>query len=111
MTKPDIPRILSAAALVVAAGVFAPGCSPRSDSSGLSPADAVPKSPLEIECERELLYLEELLDSRRGDHDFPVAALAEAYELKQSAAELFLDEEYRLALELIDEAIALLREP
>ena len=111
MTKPDIPRILSAAALVVAVGVFAPVCSPRSDSSGLSQADVVAKSPLEIECERELLYLEELLDSRRGDHDFPVAVLAEAYELKQSAAELFLDEEYRLALELIDEAIALLREP
>jgi hypothetical protein len=111
MTKPDIPRILSTAALVVAVGVFAPGCSPRTDSSGLSQADAVPKSSLEIECERELLYLEALLESRRRDHDFPAAVLAEAYELKQSAAELVLDEEYKLALELIDEAIALLREP
>jgi hypothetical protein len=111
MTKPDIPRILSSAALVVAVGVFAPGCSPRTDSSGLSRADVAPKSPLEIECDRELLYLEGLLEARRRDHDFSVAALAEAYELKQSAAELILDEEYQLALELIDEAIALLREP
>jgi hypothetical protein len=41
--------------------------------------------------------------------DAPTAVLAEAVELRQSAAELILDEEFELALELIDEAIALLR--
>jgi hypothetical protein len=77
------------------------GCTPRFDSS---------QSPLKTECERELFYLDDLIESRSRNSDFPAAALAEAVELRKTAAELMLEDDYELALELIDEAIALLRD-
>ena len=92
---------------IAAAVVTGSGCSPRSDSPGEAGSYSQ-NSPLEKECERELLYLDSLLESRRRSADFPAAAMAEAAELRRSAMELILDEEYELALELIGEAIALL---
>jgi len=93
--------------LLAAAAVTGSGCAPRSDSSG-DAGSYSQISPLEKECERELLYLDSLIESRRGTPDFSAVAVAEAVELRQSALELILDEVYELALELIDEAIALL---
>ena len=55
-----------------------------------------------------MLYLDSLIELRRRTVGFPAAAMVEATELRRSAMELILDEEYELALELIDEAIALL---
>ena len=92
---------------IAATVVTGSGCSPRSDSSG-DVGSYSQNSPLEKECERELLYLDSLIESRRRTAGFPPAAMAEATELRRSAMELILDEEYELALELIDEAIALL---
>jgi hypothetical protein len=102
-------RLLGFAAVCVLAAVVVSGsgCSPRSQSPG-DAGFVSQKSPLEKECERELLHLDSLLESRRRTADFPAAAIAEATELRRSAMELILDEEYELALELIDEAIALL---
>jgi hypothetical protein len=107
--SPHWPDFVVAA--VMAAAAFAgAGCSPRNDSSGLHPS-STQISPLEAECERELLYLDGLIETRRRNAGFPAAALAEAMELRHFAFELLLDEEYELALEFIDEAIALLKEP
>jgi hypothetical protein len=112
MDRTDFGRFLMVAVLAAAVTCLVPGCSPRNDAGGPSQSrsEPAPRSPLEIECERELLYLDSLIESRRRDRDFPPAALAEAIELRRSAAELILDEELELALELLDEAIALLRE-
>lgn len=105
-------RFLWAVAITAVIFNYGTGCSPRNDAAGSShpQSSLVPNSPLEAECERELLYLDSLIESRRRVGDIPAAVLAEAVELRQSAAELILDEEFELALELIDEAIALLRE-
>jgi hypothetical protein len=92
------------------------GCSTRK-SAGLSGnnLDISYKSgqntPLESECERELLFLDKLIESRRGAENLSAAVFAEAVELRRVAAGLLLDEQYDLALEMIEEAIALLREP
>jgi hypothetical protein len=55
-----------------------------------------------------LFYLDRVIESRRRDPGVDAAALAEAIELRRSVMELILDEEYELALELIDEAVAIL---
>jgi hypothetical protein len=105
-------RFLWAVTIATVIFCYGAGCSPRNDASGSShlQTSLEPESPLEVECERELLYLDSLIESRRRDRDFPPAVLAEVIELRQSAAELILDVEFELALELMDEAIALLRE-
>lgn len=85
------------------------GCSSHSAFSENPPQPLEADFPLEIECERELVFLDTLIEARRGDRRVPEAALAEAVELRRTAADLFLDGEYRLALELIDEAVSLLK--
>lgn len=107
MTKRARLLALAVASLIAAAAVTGPGCSPRGDSLG-KPGSLSQKSPLENECERELLYLDRLIESRRGVPDFPAVAMAEAVELRRLAVELILEEEYTLALELIDEAVTIL---
>jgi hypothetical protein len=94
-------------AAVLAVTAAGNGCSPKNDSSG----DAVSylqKSPLEKECERELLRLDGLIESHGESPGNSAADVAEAVELRRIAVELFLEEQYDLALELIEEAIALL---
>jgi hypothetical protein len=49
-----------------------------------------------------------LIESRRRDPGVNAAALAEVVELRRSVMELMLDEDYELALELIDEAVSIL---
>ena len=99
--------LVVAALLAVSPPLAGTGCAPRSDLQGSSPSYSQ-KSPLELECERELLYLDRLIESRRRDTGVDAAALAEAVELRRSVMDLMLDEEYELALELIDEAVAIL---
>jgi hypothetical protein len=116
MDGTEIRRIVAIAALCAAVAAAVPGCSPRTDSSRESQSGSAAgaevgialKSPLEFECEQELLYLDSLIESRRDDPGFAAAALAEAVELKRTATELILEGDFELALELIDEAIALL---
>lgn len=102
--------ILIAAFLVLSG----PGCAshgPTRSPDSASPAGGdAGKSHLEHECERELLYLDERIETSTRSAVLPAAILAEAVELRRSAAGLMLDGYYELALELIEEAIALLRE-
>lgn len=84
-------------------------CSPRSSSSGDLTRESRNSSPLEQECGRELLYLDTLIETKRRDRHFPAALMAEAVELRRAAGELFLKDDFELALDLIDEAISLLK--
>jgi hypothetical protein len=65
---------------------------------------------LEVECERGLLYLDSLIETRTRSVGFSRAVLAEASELRRSARELFLTGDLELALEMIDEAVVLLKD-
>ena len=85
------------------------GCSPRNSSSRARSQELRAQSPLEQECGRELLDLDTLIENKRRDRSFPAAVLAEAIELRRAAGELFLSDDFELALDLIDEAISLLK--
>lgn len=107
MDKRALLLKIVAVCVIAAAAMIESGCSPQAGSHGQT--GSYPQlSPLEKECERELLYLDSLIDSVRRAADGSTAVMAEAEELRRSAMELMLDEEFELALELIDEAIALL---
>jgi hypothetical protein len=103
--------IVSLAAMILCGA----GCSSRKSAGSSSDSPDISyetgqRAPLESECERELLYLDSLIEASRGSGNLSAAVLAEAIELRRFAAGLLLDEQYDLALELIEEAIALLRE-
>jgi hypothetical protein len=65
---------------------------------------------LEVACELALLELEQLIVKRSQQPDFPAALLIEARELHQLGQELYLEREYALAMEIIEEGIALVEE-
>ena len=71
------------------------------DSAGASVA-------LELECEQELVLLDELIARRSEDTAFPSHRLIEAQVLRDVAAELCFAAQFQLALELIDDATGLL---
>ena len=92
------------------------GCSPHKSAGSTGGASDISyetgrNTLLEGECEQELLYLGSLIEARQRSGNLSAAVLAEAIELRRVAAGLILDAQYDLALELIEEAIALLREP
>lgn len=93
--------------MTVLAPVGLPGCS-AGYGEGWTDAGPPTSPALEIECERELLYLDTLIETRGADRRVGADALAEAVELRRVAGELFMDGEFELALELIEEAVALL---
>jgi lipoprotein NlpI len=62
----------------------------------------------EFACEVALIRLRQLIERRTSEKDFPTAVLLEASELYDLGKELYLEWEYRLALELIEEAIEML---
>jgi hypothetical protein len=64
----------------------------------------------ETACEVALLKLEKLLEARATQRSFSVPALLEARELHRIGRELYLEREYALALELIEEGIQLVEE-
>jgi hypothetical protein len=84
---------------------------------GCTPQNAAPNpditlvSGAEAECERSLQELADLILAESSHPSSPLGAEAieEARELRAAAAELYLDGLYELALQLIDEAFALLR--
>ncbi len=65
---------------------------------------------LRVSCEFAILHLERLIAVRLEETDFPLAILLEAQELHQLGKELYLQGEYELALELIEDGIALVKE-
>jgi hypothetical protein len=107
MNKRAILLSVVAICLIATTVVTEYACAPPSDTRG-GAESRFQEYPLEKECERELLYLDGLIESSRRTAAVSPAALAEAVELRRAAVEFILDEEYELALELIDDAIALL---
>jgi len=73
--------------------------------------DATPtheQSGLEFECEQELLHLDGLIALQSDDAAFPEHRLIEARALRDVAADLCMEGQADLALELIAEAALLL---
>jgi len=98
------------AALGAAVFLWLLGCSQNSavpPEAGPEPTPAIDIA-LELDCERELAYLDALIARRAEDAGFPQATLIEVRELRRTAAELYLMREFVLALEFIGEAVALL---
>ena len=94
------PSIAAIAAVIVFS------CSCASRSAGPHPGTAQPA--IEIACEEGLIRLAELIDARSREATTDPGVLAEATALSRMARELYLEREYELALELIDEAVQLL---
>lgn len=63
-----------------------------------------------VSCEIALARLERLIGQRSRQDGFPEARLLEATELQTLGRELYLEREYALALEMIEEGIKLLEE-
>jgi hypothetical protein len=63
-----------------------------------------------VSCEAALIELERLLALRSSQADFPQDALIEAQELHRLGRELYLESEYILALDMIEEGIQLVEE-
>jgi hypothetical protein len=62
---------------------------------------------LEVACEVALIRLEKLIAERSDEHDFPAPRLLEARELYALGRELYLEREYDLALEFLEDGITL----
>jgi len=110
MIKKNKYRLSRLVALTVIVPVGLAACSARYDSTGFPPAGPRVSSPLEIECERELVHLDTLIEAKRLDERVRAEVLAEAVELRRAAGELFMQGEFELALELIEEAVSMLGE-
>lgn len=111
MRAPDLPILRLAVALttVAAIALSAPGCSPGASGSGAVESDpAGNAAALEFECEQGLQALDDAIERSAKDALVPAATLHEARALRTTAGELYLEAEFQLALELIDEALALL---
>jgi len=111
MRAPDHAMLRLAVALttVVAIALSAPGCSPGvsgSGNAGSNPAGST--DTLELECEQGLEALDAAIERSAKDAMVSAAALHEARALRTAAGELYFEAEFQLALELIDEALALL---
>ena len=96
-------------AIIVAVFALVLGCS----QGGRPPALGEPgidddSNGLAFACERALEHLDSLLARSELDPTTTPDRLIEAKELRRSATDLFLDGEYELALEFVDEAISIL---
>lgn len=112
MTGSDIQRLFVAAAVAAAALFSTHACAPRGGAARTYPEPdttlAGVVDELEYECEEELQRLDALIERRGTDLSVPAHVLHEARALRRTAGELFMSGEFRLALELVDEAFALL---
>ena len=97
-----------AVAFIVGSALLA--CSSNRGAPGAASAEPDDRDPLEVSCEIALVHLEQLIESSSNDDDFPEVVLIEAKELHQIGKELYLEQEYALALEFIEEGIRLLEE-
>lgn len=93
-------------ALVVTGAI--PACSGTSGSDMIRDDPSAAADALESECERGLEALDRVIERSATSALVTAAALAEARALRREAGELYLESEFRLALELIDEALSLL---
>lgn len=92
--------------IVVVAALMAAALGCASQPSAEPPA-AVERDADELNCELALLRLETLIEARAAEPSFSAAALIEAREIYEMSRELYLSQEYELALRLIEEGIQL----
>lgn len=101
-----IVRVLATLGVSLAAA-----CSPPSADRPAGGAPAAVEeagNAMELECEVQLARLDGLISTRRAEPGFPRARIAEASALRDAATTLYAEGEYRLALDLMGEAITLL---
>jgi hypothetical protein len=96
---------MALAAVAIATTVCLSGCSPKY----AQPEGSDPQSSLEAQCGWSFAELDSMIDSRATEPHFPKERLVEARELRAAAFGLYVDGHYQPALDLIDEAISLLR--
>lgn len=97
--------------LVVIGSVLLLAGSCSSGRPAAQPGVGAPEpEPLRERCESTMLYLGRLIAARSLEPDFPPAILLEAKELYQAGMELYLEGDYDLALELVEEGIELVKE-
>jgi hypothetical protein len=106
-TSRDATFVSLILAVVVAWGVV--GCASQGtrDTTSLESGE---RDTGGVACEMALVHLATLIDKRSGEAGFPPAKLIEARELHAVGRQLYLEREYELALELIEQAIDLLEE-
>jgi hypothetical protein len=102
-------RFYRRASYIILAAVIIGGCGPKHSSSDL-PDDGYGSDVFELSCERALVHLHQLIEKRSSDDQFPLAKLIEAREYHQMGRELYLQREYVLALEIIEEGIKLVKD-
>ena len=90
-------------------GLVLLGCGPPPAHDNV-PVDPPERDQAEIACEMALLELESLIEEKSAEKDVSAAVLAEAQELFRLGRELYLEREYELALEMVEEAIDILKE-
>lgn len=81
------------------------GDAPKPTTNRLADTD-----PLRVSCELGLVRLQSLIAKRSTEEGHSVAALVEARELHHMGKELYLEGEYKLALQLIEDGIELVEE-
>jgi len=91
-------------AIVISAFVL--GCTPSRQPKTLTGGDSFEEGSngLALACERAIARLDSLLAESKDDPH----KLIEVRELRKAAADLYLDGEYGLALEFVDEALSIL---
>ena len=96
-------------AALAATGFTLTGCSHK--HAGQSVSGVVTEADRDqVSCEVGLLRLARLIQQRSSQARFSEVALLEARELHQLGRELYLEGEYALAREMIEEGIRLLEE-
>lgn len=93
--------------IVFAALCLVAACAPPGPAS-LGGESEGPRDADVIACEGALLALERLIDERSSWAGFPSTVLFEARELHHMGKQLYLEREYSLALEMIEEGIRLI---
>lgn len=110
MTKSNVPPLYRKIAIVIVIGSTLLGCASNPAPSESTPEVSIDPDRFELTCELALLRLEQLIEQRSADPNFPKAVLIEATELHRLGKELYLEREYVLALEIIEEGISLVEE-
>jgi hypothetical protein len=104
----NLPRLLWSLALLVC--ILPAGCT-HSNGDPPDTPDAADAGLLEAACESNLRYLAAMIKEFEADMESSDALLIEAKEIYRMAESLYLQKEFKLASELIEDAIAILEEP
>ena len=103
--RPGPGRRIRPVAILIALVLLGCGPPPAHDKG-----DPPERDQVAIACEMALLELESLIEQKSNDEGVSPAMLMEAREVFRLGKELYLEREYDLALEMVEEAIAMLKE-